>query len=589
MQRVGEGMRPGVATSKRQGAADLGRLARRRPAAAAPPAHAVDEIQVYTGEINEVGQFSVQQHLNYTIKGLTEPAYPGALIDNHALNGTPEFAYGVTPWLELGLYVPFAVNEQGQFLSNNFKLRTLFVTPGRAQERLLLRPEFRIRLSELAVRARALSRWKCGRSSAGAMPSGNSSSTRSSTSPGAGNSAASNSRRRPGSRAISARTASSASNTTRASATPGNFESFQQQSHKLFAVTDFKVGEVDVDFGIGYGLTPGSDRWVVKTIISYAFPVPGKKKDDELEPRNDEIADEPALDVPAAVAGADGAKSAGGPAMKARGTCADPPAPAVAVRKKEAGMRCKLMAGAALAAISAGSAFAADLPVKAVAPAAGLQLDRPLHRGRHRRRLVDARRFGSSARSPARGSLCPGHRGQRTDRRRRWRCPLSTRQARARCGRGLHLGQPERHQRQRLRSRQFHGFPRNNRGHEMDRDRGGHLRHRRRRQLAAVREGRGCLREHRLYGQLGGARNARHSAGRRATRASAGRPAPVSSGRSRMPGRSRPNTTISISGNTTSRSASHLLVPAVMPMTQDRNHINQFKAGLNWRILPNFW
>ena len=49
-------------------------------------------------------------------------------------------------------------------------------------------------------------------------------------------------------------------------------------------MTDFKVGEVDVDFGIGYGLTPGSDRWVVKTIISYAFPVPGKKKDDDSSP-----------------------------------------------------------------------------------------------------------------------------------------------------------------------------------------------------------------------------------------------------------------------------------------------------------------
>ena len=83
-------------------------------------AHAVDEIQVYNAEINEVGQFSIQQHLNYTITGIPTPAYPGALISNHALNGTPEFAYGVTPWLELGLYVPWAVNEQGQFLSNNF-------------------------------------------------------------------------------------------------------------------------------------------------------------------------------------------------------------------------------------------------------------------------------------------------------------------------------------------------------------------------------------------------------------------------------------------------------------------------------------
>jgi outer membrane immunogenic protein len=31
------------------------------------------------------------------------------------------------------------------------------------------------------------------------------------------------------------------------------------------------------------------------------------------------------------------------------------------------------------------------------------------------------------------------------------------------------------------------------------------------------------------------------------------------------------------------------LGPGVMPMTQDRNHINQFKAGLNWRIGPIFW
>jgi hypothetical protein len=34
----------------------------------------------------------------------------------------------------------------------------------------------------------------------------------------------------------------------------------------LFAVTNFKVGEIDVDLGIGYGLTPAP------TGLSYAFP-----------------------------------------------------------------------------------------------------------------------------------------------------------------------------------------------------------------------------------------------------------------------------------------------------------------------------
>jgi hypothetical protein len=43
----------------------------------------------------------------------------------------------------------------------------------------------------------------------------------------------------------------------------------------LFAVTDFKIGDFGVNFGVGYGLTPASDRWVIKTIVGYAFPVPG--------------------------------------------------------------------------------------------------------------------------------------------------------------------------------------------------------------------------------------------------------------------------------------------------------------------------
>jgi hypothetical protein len=47
----------------------------------------------------------------------------------------------------------------------------------------------------------------------------------------------------------------------------------------LFGVVDFRVGVVDVDFGIGYGLTEGSDRWIAKTILTYAFPVAGKQDD----------------------------------------------------------------------------------------------------------------------------------------------------------------------------------------------------------------------------------------------------------------------------------------------------------------------
>ena len=54
----------------------------------------------------------------------------------------------------------------------------------------------------------------------------------------------------------------------------GHIGKFDDQQHTLFAVTDFKLGVFDVNFGLGYGLTHASDRFVVKTIVGYAFPVP---------------------------------------------------------------------------------------------------------------------------------------------------------------------------------------------------------------------------------------------------------------------------------------------------------------------------
>ena len=59
----------------------------------------------------------------------------------------------------------------------------------------------------------------------------------------------------------------------------GRFGKVADQQHTLFAVTDFKFGVFDIDLGVGYGLTPSSDRFVVKTIVGYAFPAPGGSPD----------------------------------------------------------------------------------------------------------------------------------------------------------------------------------------------------------------------------------------------------------------------------------------------------------------------
>jgi hypothetical protein len=94
-----------------------------------------DEIQVYDAEIAEPGVFNLMVHTNFTPIGRTAPDFPGAIIANNSVNGAAEWAYGVKPWFEQGLYLPvysFYSKDQGATL-NGFKIRELFVRP-HAQE-----------------------------------------------------------------------------------------------------------------------------------------------------------------------------------------------------------------------------------------------------------------------------------------------------------------------------------------------------------------------------------------------------------------------------------------------------------------------
>jgi hypothetical protein len=90
-----------------------------------------DEIQVYDGEIAPPGIFNLMIHNNFTPKGRTAPSYPGAIIANHSYQVTAEWAYGVTPWLEQGLYLPVTSPYSTNYGStiNGFKIRELFVRP----------------------------------------------------------------------------------------------------------------------------------------------------------------------------------------------------------------------------------------------------------------------------------------------------------------------------------------------------------------------------------------------------------------------------------------------------------------------------
>jgi len=204
-----------------------------------------------------------------------EPGFPGGLISNHSLNGTPELAYGITDWWELGFYAPFAVNSGGQFPSDGAKIRNLFVvpnaekrdffygvnfefsyqTPPFAQTRYALevRPIIGVRNKEWEFIVNPIVDFSFGAfGQADFAP------------------AARLARNLGENRFIGIE--------YYADFGPiGNFLPLQEQSHQIFAVTDFKLGKFDIELGVGYGLTSGSDRLITKAIIGYAFPVPGKE------------------------------------------------------------------------------------------------------------------------------------------------------------------------------------------------------------------------------------------------------------------------------------------------------------------------
>jgi len=92
-----------------------------------------DEIQVYDAEIAAPGVFNLTWHNNFTFSGTSSPGFPGAIVPDKSLNGVSEWAYGVAPWFEAGLYFPlYSMTRDHSVLFNGYKLRALFVSPDAA-------------------------------------------------------------------------------------------------------------------------------------------------------------------------------------------------------------------------------------------------------------------------------------------------------------------------------------------------------------------------------------------------------------------------------------------------------------------------
>lgn len=110
-----------------------------------------DEIQVYDANIAEQGVFNVMVHSNYTPIGRKEGDFPGSIIPNQSVNGAVEWAYGVADWFEQGLYAPvwspYSQDRGGSI--NGFKIRELFVRPHAADHKFFYGVNFEFSVNYL--------------------------------------------------------------------------------------------------------------------------------------------------------------------------------------------------------------------------------------------------------------------------------------------------------------------------------------------------------------------------------------------------------------------------------------------------------
>ena len=242
-------------------------LATAVPAALAAP----DEIQVYTEQLNDPGEFGVELHINHVARGAKTAAYPGEVPSHHLLQVTPEFSYGITRTLEAGLYLPVALGPEGSLYQNGARLRLKYIAPRNEGD-----PFFWGINTELGFFSRRVSesRWAMelrpiiGYRGRDWLISFN---------PVVDMDLSSNVSRRP--------TFVPGLKVGRQT-TPGVWLGFEyygdygpvsqllphsERSHYLYAVADIEMKGFDLNFGIGRGFVNAGDAWVIKAIVTLPF------------------------------------------------------------------------------------------------------------------------------------------------------------------------------------------------------------------------------------------------------------------------------------------------------------------------------
>jgi len=226
-----------------------------------------DEIQVYDGSLAPVGTFNLTWHNNYTPDGIKTPAFPGAIISDHSLNGVSEWAYGVSDWFEAGLYLPvYSIDQDQGFEFDGTKLRLLFAVPHAENRTFVYGVNFEFSLNSrswdstrFTSEIRPIVGWHLGRIDLIFNP------ILDTAYDGLKNLEFSPSTRV----AYNANDQWAVAVEEYADFGPvRGFHGISEQSHQVFGVVDFAGRRIEIEAGIGFGLTQASDDVTLKLILS---------------------------------------------------------------------------------------------------------------------------------------------------------------------------------------------------------------------------------------------------------------------------------------------------------------------------------
>lgn len=233
-----------------------------------------DEIQVYDDAINRPGERGLELHVNTTPRGRSVPDYPGEIVPRHALRVTPEFSLGLTPTLEAGLYLPTILRPDGRYESAGAKLRLkwLPLQPGEGGGAFggvnveLSRLAQRYSQSRVSMETRFIAGWRSRDWLLVVNPT-----LEFGLSDGFGGHRPELTTGVKVARRVGDGVAAGVEY-YRTSGPLARSLPWQQQDNRIYLALDIDHEPWAFNIGVGYGLTPGSDRWTLKTIIDIPLP-----------------------------------------------------------------------------------------------------------------------------------------------------------------------------------------------------------------------------------------------------------------------------------------------------------------------------